>query len=64
MTDHMSQWVGAFLAEWCRLSEGLAEPEQLKELANEIYASYGKRDPAEVAADMWGGGAGADRAVS
>ena len=58
MTDPMSQWVGAFLAEWCRLSEGLADPEQSTEFAKEIYASYGKRDPVAVAAEMWGGGAG------
>lgn len=58
MTDHMSQWVGAFLAEWCRLSEGLADPEQSMEFAKELYASHGKRDPVEVAAEMWGGGAG------
>jgi hypothetical protein len=56
MTDGMRQWVGAFLAEWWRLSEGLADAEQSAEFAQEIYDSYGKRDPVEVAAEMWGGG--------
>ena len=55
MTNRMSQWVRDFVAEWCRLSEGLADPEQAMELAKESYPSHGQRDAAEVAAELWGG---------
>ena len=59
----MSQWVDAFLAEWCRLSEGLADPQTSAEFAKDLHATHGQRDPVEVAAEMWGGGA-ADRRMS
>jgi hypothetical protein len=58
MADHRSQWVDAFLAEWCRLSEGLADPGPSAEFARDLYAAHGQRDPVEVAAEMWAGDAG------
>ncbi|MBT2325660.1 hypothetical protein J7E62_25330 [Variovorax paradoxus] len=61
MTGQMSQWVGAFMAEWCRLCEGRADAEQVAEFAKEIYASRKECDPVEVAAEMWDGGPGPDR---
>ena len=55
MAERMSHWVNAFLAEWFRLSEGLADPEPLAEFARDLYASHGQRDPVEVASEMWDG---------
>ncbi|MDR6539691.1 hypothetical protein [Variovorax soli] len=48
------QWRCAFVSEWARLAEGCADKAQTDEAAEELYAWYGARNPAEVAREEWG----------
>jgi hypothetical protein len=51
---HSQAWQSAFVGEWCRLAEGLADEAQTCEAANELYLTHGGRDPVEVAREDWG----------
>ncbi|RZL87890.1 MAG: hypothetical protein EOP82_24820 [Variovorax sp.] len=53
LLDPRDVWQHAFVAEWCRLAEGRADPEQTADLAIELYRSHWARDPAEVAQEFW-----------
>ncbi|NDZ12714.1 hypothetical protein C7T35_10160 [Variovorax sp. WS11] len=51
--DPWFRWQHAFLAEWCRLAEGLADPHQVLDLAEEVYRRNVNRDPVGVAREAW-----------
>jgi hypothetical protein len=52
--DPWFRWQHAFLAEWCSLAEGGADPHQVLDLAGELYRQNPKRNPVEVAREAWG----------
>lgn len=48
------EWQRGFVVEWQRLAEGCADLDETADLALELYATHGPRDPAEVAREEWG----------
>ncbi len=51
--DPWFRWQHAFLAEWCSLAQGNADPHQVLDLAGEVYSRNPSRDPVEVAREAW-----------
>lgn len=51
---HTQEWQRAFVAEWQRLAEGCADLEQTADLALELYATRGTRNPVDIAREAWG----------
>jgi hypothetical protein len=54
LPPHIHEWQRAFVAEWQRLAEGCADLAQTADLALELYAPHGTRDPVKVAREEWG----------
>ena len=52
--NRSQEWQRAFVQEWCRLADGVADEQQVYDLTEELYPLRGARDPREVAREEWG----------
>lgn len=53
INDPHTAWARAFVNECARISNGDLDPHQAWDLADELYAANGERNPVEVARGAW-----------